>query len=73
MSTQIELPGADEKPSLRSTDEAGGNGEWFNSVGGQITTSWEFADAIVQPSLLIAAQLDGDEDTTAWITLGFPF
>ncbi|MDA3961742.1 MAG: hypothetical protein PF961_13210, partial [Planctomycetota bacterium] len=45
--------------------------DWYRSVGGLLYTTWEFYGTLLQPGLGVAQQLDGNEDTTFLLELGF--
>ncbi len=54
-----------------SNDRVLGDGEWFRSAGGELHDSWEFYGILLQPGIGVAQQLDGDEDTVAYLAIDF--
>ena len=54
-------------------DDFGRDSDWYRSVGAELHLDFTFSDIPLAPGLGIARQLDGDEDVTAWLALGFRF
>ena len=45
-----------------SSNRAFGDGEWFRSVGAEVTINLEFWGFLLNPGLGVSQQLDGEED-----------
>lgn len=54
-----------------SSDRWMGDGAIYASVGGELHDSWEFYGFLLQPGIGVAKQLDGEEDTVFYFSLGF--
>jgi hypothetical protein len=54
-----------------STDRFNGNGDWFRSVGAELHVDMVFWEAILNPGIGVARQLDGDKKWAFLFSLGF--
>lgn len=54
-----------------STDHVHGNGGWYRAAGGELAADWEVWALRLDPVVGVAKQLDGAEDVTTYVRLGF--
>ncbi|MHC5066952.1 MAG: hypothetical protein ACYTF0_00035 [Planctomycetota bacterium] len=54
-----------------SRDQPLGDNDWFRSTGFVVHSCWEFWNMLLQPGVGLAQQLDGPEDASLLVELGF--